>query len=149
TYSHADFSLSHRILPDRPERQEDRHPLGARWLTPLRKTGRPRVPNSSARSRSVPDCNRISTEKMAIVISFSIFKGGTGKTTSAVNIAAALAEFGKRVLLVDLDQQASSTRYVGLDPDTINPSFYHVFLKQTPASVVRKSTPFGFDILPS
>ncbi|MEO8612088.1 MAG: ParA family protein [Chloroflexota bacterium] len=86
---------------------------------------------------------------MAIVISFSIFKGGTGKTTSAVNIAAALAELGKRVLLVDLDQQASSTRYVGLDPDTINPSFYHVFLKQTPASVVRKSTPFGFDILPS
>jgi chromosome partitioning protein len=86
---------------------------------------------------------------MAKVISFSIFKGGTGKTTSAVNTAAALADLGKRVLLVDLDQQASSTRYVGIDPDQVNPSFYHVFLKQTPASVVRRSTPFGFDILPS
>ncbi len=49
---------------------------------------------------------------MAYVISFSIFKGGTGKTTSTVNTAAALASLGKRVLLVDLDQQASSTRYV-------------------------------------
>lgn len=86
---------------------------------------------------------------MAKVIAFSIFKGGTGKTTSAVNTAAALAELGKRVLLVDLDQQASSTRYVGIDPDQVNPSFYHVFLKQTPASVVRKPTAFGFDILPA
>lgn len=86
---------------------------------------------------------------MAKVISFSIFKGGTGKTTSTVNTAAALAELHKRVLLVDLDQQASSTRYVGIDPDQVNPTFYHVFLKQVPASVVRQRTAFGFDILPS
>lgn len=88
---------------------------------------------------------------MAKVISFSIFKGGTGKTTSAVNTAATLAELGKRVLLVDLDQQASSTRYVGIDPQQVNPAFYHVFLKQTPASVVIKHapSPFGFDIHPS
>ena len=49
------------------------------------------------------------------VISFSIFKGGTGKTTSAINTAAALVGKGKKVLLVDLDQQASSTRYLDLD----------------------------------
>ena len=86
---------------------------------------------------------------MAKVISFSIFKGGTGKTTSAVNTAAALTELGKRVLLVDLDQQASSTRYVGIEPEQVTPTFYHAFMKQTPVSVVRRSTPFGFDILPS
>lgn len=86
---------------------------------------------------------------MACVISFSIYKGGTGKTTSTVNTAAALAEQNKRVLLVDLDQQASATRYVGVNPDEINPSFYHVFLKQVPASVVRQRTKFGFDLLPS
>lgn len=51
------------------------------------------------------------------VISFSIFKGGTGKTTSTVSTAAALVKKGKKVLLVDLDQQASATRYLGLDPD--------------------------------
>lgn len=86
---------------------------------------------------------------MSKVIAFSIFKGGTGKTTSAVNTAAALAEAGKKVLLVDLDQQASATRYVGIDPDRINPTFYHVFLKQVPASVVKQTTNFGFDVLPS
>jgi len=51
---------------------------------------------------------------MAHIISFSIFKGGTGKTTSAVNTAAALAEQGQRVLLIDLDQQASATKYLGI-----------------------------------
>jgi chromosome partitioning protein len=86
---------------------------------------------------------------MAYVISFSIFKGGTGKTTSAVNTAAALARKGKRVLLVDLDQQASATRYVGINPDEIVPNLYHVFLKQVPLSVIRKQTDFGFDIATS
>jgi cellulose biosynthesis protein BcsQ len=50
------------------------------------------------------------------VITFSIFKGGTGKTTSAVNTAAALVKKGKRVLLADLDQSAQSTKHLGLDP---------------------------------
>src|SRR6266700_3212211 len=49
------------------------------------------------------------------VVSFSIFKGGTGKTTTSVNTAAALVNKGKKVLLVDLDQQASATRYLNLD----------------------------------
>ncbi|MBA3530311.1 MAG: ParA family protein [Ardenticatenales bacterium] len=86
---------------------------------------------------------------MAYTISFSIYKGGTGKTTSAVHTAAALTDLGQRVLLVDLDQQASSTRYVGINPDEANPSFYHVFQNQVPASVIRKRTAFGFDIIPS
>jgi cellulose biosynthesis protein BcsQ len=47
------------------------------------------------------------------VITFSIFKGGTGKTTSAVNTAAALVRKGKRVLLADLDQSAQSTKHLG------------------------------------
>jgi chromosome partitioning protein len=86
---------------------------------------------------------------MAKIIAFTIFKGGTGKTTSAVNTAAALVELGKRVLLVDLDQQASSTRYLGIDPDQVNPTLYHVFRQQTPARVVIQHTPFNVDVLPS
>lgn len=50
------------------------------------------------------------------VVSFSIFKGGTGKTTSTVSTAAALVNKGKKVLIIDLDQQASATRYLDLDP---------------------------------
>ncbi len=62
---------------------------------------------------------------MARTVAFSIFKGGTGKTTSAVNTAAALVEKGRRVLLVDLDQQASATKYLGVDPDQAGVNTYN------------------------
>jgi len=87
--------------------------------------------------------------RSAKTISFTIYKGGTGKTTSAVNTAAALAQVGQKVLLVDLDQQASATRYVGLDPKDLQYNLYHVFCQNVPASVVRVKTSFGFDLLPS
>src|SRR3954463_15038259 len=80
------------------------------------------------------------------VISFSIFKGGTGKTTSSVNTAVSLARKGKRVLLVDLDQQASATRYLDLDPDQ-SPSLYEVYMGVKPAALAIKHTKFGVDML--
>lgn len=86
--------------------------------------------------------------KDAQVISFSIFKGGTGKTTSAVNAAAALAEAGHKVLLVDLDQQASATRHLGIDPEPLSPTLYDVFVRKVPVSLVRKETEFDFDLVP-
>ena len=86
---------------------------------------------------------------MATTVAFSIFKGGTGKTTSAVNTAAALAHRGQRVLLVDLDQQANSTKYVGLEPDEASPGFYHVFASNVPLSLICRKSAFGFDVIPS
>jgi chromosome partitioning protein len=82
------------------------------------------------------------------VVSFSIFKGGTGKTTSTVNTAAALVRKGKRVLLVDLDQQASSTRYLDLDPDQ-SPNLYDVFMGVKPAQLAIRLTKFNIDVLSS
>src|SRR5438067_2325408 len=82
------------------------------------------------------------------VVAFSIFKGGTGKTTSSVNTAAALVQRGKRVLLVDLDQQASATRYVNLDPDR-SPNLYEVFMGVKPAALAVRQTSFGVDVLTS
>src|SRR5918911_988766 len=82
------------------------------------------------------------------VVSFSIFKGGTGKTTSAVNTAAALVQKGKRVLLVDLDQQASSTRYMDLDPDQ-SPNLYDVFMGTKQAQLAIRQTKFNIDVLAS
>ena len=79
-------------------------------------------------------------------VSFSIFKGGTGKTTSSVNTGVALARKGKRVLLVDLDQQASATRYLDLDPDH-SPSLYEVYMGVKPAALAIKHTKFGVDML--
>ena len=84
---------------------------------------------------------------MAKIISFSIYKGGTGKTTSAVNTAAALAERGKRVLLVDLDQQAQATKYVGIDPDTSPLNVAQVFIQNIPLRLAIQKTAFGFDLV--
>src|SRR4051812_7529581 len=82
------------------------------------------------------------------VISFSIFKGSTGKTTTAVNAAAGLVRRGKRGLGVDLDQQASATRYLGLDPEQ-SPNLYDVFTGAKSAALTRRKTKFGIDVLPS
>jgi chromosome partitioning protein len=84
---------------------------------------------------------------MAKIVTFSIYKGGTGKTTSAVNTAAALADVGKRVLLVDLDQQAQATKYVGFDPDTTPVSIAQVFIQNTPIRLAIQPTLFKFDMV--
>src|SRR2546423_14976495 len=82
------------------------------------------------------------------VVSFSIFKGGTGKTTSTVNTAAALVKKGKKVLVVDLDQQASATRYLDLDPDA-SPNLYEVFMGTQQAPLAIRKTKHGVDVLSS
>src|SRR5712692_5232792 len=82
------------------------------------------------------------------VVSFSIFKGGTGKTTTSVNTAAALVKKGKKVLLVDLDQQASATRYLDLDPEH-SPNLYDVFTGTKSAQLAIRRSRFNIDVLSS
>jgi len=64
---------------------------------------------------------------MSKIITIAMQKGGVGKTTSTINLAAALGEMGQRVLAIDLDPQGNLTQHCGFDPDTISPSVYDAF----------------------
>src|SRR5580700_9967854 len=65
-------------------------------------------------------------------------KGGVGKTTTAVNLAAALARSGKRVCVLDLDPQAHATTHLGVEPDGKSPSMYDVLIHSRPLAEVRR-----------
>ena len=75
-------------------------------------------------------------------------KGGVGKTTSAVNLTAALHELGMKVLLCDFDPQANATSGLGVDKRKIKYSIYDVVINSTPAEDAIVHTKYG-DILPS
>ena len=75
-------------------------------------------------------------------------KGGVGKTTTAVNLTAALTAAGKRVLLCDFDPQANATSGLGLDKRHLRHSVYDVIINDVPAKDAIVHTDFG-DVLPS
>ena len=75
-------------------------------------------------------------------------KGGVGKTTTAVNLVAALTEAGKRVLLCDFDPQANATSGLGVDKRSLRHSVYDVIINDVPAQDAIIHTQYG-DVLPS
>ena len=75
-------------------------------------------------------------------------KGGVGKTTTAVNITAALTELGKKVLLCDFDPQANATSGLGINKRKLKQSVYDVVVNEFPAKDAIVNTPYG-DVLPS
>ena len=75
-------------------------------------------------------------------------KGGVGKTTTAVNLTAALHDLGRKVLLCDFDPQANATSGLGVDKKKIKNSVYDVIINDVPASAAIVRTKFG-DVLPS
>jgi chromosome partitioning protein len=68
----------------------------------------------------------------AKTIAFANQKGGVAKTTTTLNLAAAFAEAGNRVLCVDMDPQGNLTMSQGIDPDTLDLSMYDVLVHKTP-----------------
>lgn len=87
---------------------------------------------------------------MSKIISIVNQKGGTGKTTTAINLSAALAEYGKKVLLIDLDPQGNATSGLGIKVISKEKGVYEVLCNKINASCAIKRTYIrNFDILPS
>ena len=76
-------------------------------------------------------------------------KGGVGKTTTAVNLSACLADLGQRVLMIDLDPQGNATTGCGVVKRAALPTVYQILIGRSTVAEARIRTEFGFDILPA
>jgi chromosome partitioning protein len=87
---------------------------------------------------------------MTRIYTFANQKGGVGKTTSAINLAAYLGYFGQRVLLVDLDPQGNATSSLGIDKRTVKNGVYEALIGETPLNQHILHNPrFKISLLPS
>src|SRR5581483_6182772 len=102
------------------------------------------------RRRTAPRALPVRVVSGARVLAVVNQKGGVGKTTTSVNLAAALAQAGRRVLLVDLDPQGNATMGSGVDKRALARTVYHVLLGLGELGSVRiRAEGAGYDLLPA
>jgi chromosome partitioning protein len=108
-------------------------------------------PAISRRKRVVPEPKPIDRHGPARIIALCNQKGGVGKTTSTINLGAALAELGRRILLVDFDPQGALSVGLGVAPHQLDRTAYNLLMdaKVGVEDVVLKTSVPGMDLLPS
>jgi chromosome partitioning protein len=101
--------------------------------------------------RATPEPSPLETHGPATVLAMCNQKGGVGKTTSTINLGAALAEYGRRVLLVDFDPQGALSVGLGVQPHELDTTIYNLIMERsvTIDDVIRPTTVEGLDLLPS
>ncbi|GGC61410.1 ParA family protein [Hoyosella rhizosphaerae] len=111
--------------------------------TELGPTGRP--------IREIPEPNPIRGHGPAKVLSLCNQKGGVGKTTSTINLGAALADYGRRVLLVDLDPQGALSAGLGVAHHDLDQTVYNLLVEPRASieDVIMRTRVDGMDLLPS
>lgn len=136
----SDSSVDQENLADEPDHPRPSVPV----LAPL-----PAEPGEAPVSTAIPTPESAG-RPLPRVMAVANQKGGVGKTTTTINLAACLAEQGYRTLLVDLDPQANASTGVGLEPRELQYSIYHVLLHNQQADNVIEPTEFeNLWVLPS
>jgi chromosome partitioning protein len=108
-------------------------------------------PAVSRPKRVIPDPPTLERHGPARIIALCNQKGGVGKTTSTINLGAALAEVGRRVLLVDFDPQGALSVGLGVQPHQLDRTAYNVLMERSVSveDVLLKTSVAGMDLLPS
>jgi chromosome partitioning protein len=113
--------------------------------------GKSADPALSRRKRVLPELQSLDRHGPARIIALCNQKGGVGKTTSTINLGAALAELGRRVLLVDFDPQGALSVGLGVQPHQLDRTAYNLLMERGVSvdDVLLKTSVAGMDLLPS
>jgi chromosome partitioning protein len=140
------LDVAMRATVRRPERDAD-----AGDVEEPRVSGRAVDPALARQQRVVPEPEPLQSHGPARVVALCNQKGGVGKTTSTINLGAALTEYGRRVLLVDFDPQGALSVGLGIQPHQLDRTIYDVLMESSVSvdDVLLKTNVPGLDLVPS